>query len=101
MTYLLSLEDSPRTRAACIRYMRTWLLSFYPERMDLVEEARQKARSFGEELGTPKLSWKYSWIKEVFGWRLAKRAQIFFPNLRWSIARTADKALLRLGMRTS
>lgn len=96
MGYLLSLEDSPRTRAACVRYMRTWLLSFYPERMDLVEKAAQKARSFGEELGVPKLSWKYGWIRAMFGWGVAKRTQMVLPSLKWSLARAVDKALLRL-----
>jgi glycosyltransferase involved in cell wall biosynthesis len=94
--YLLSLEDSPRAHAACVRYMRTWLPYFYPERMDLVEKAILKARGFGEELGVPKLSWKYDWIRTMFGWGLAKRAQIFFPSVRWSVARFVDKVLFRL-----
>jgi len=91
MAYLRSLEDSPRVRAACIQYMRNWLIFFYPERMDLVRKAEQKAQDFGGTLGAPKLSWKYSWIRALFGWDLAKRAQVFLPSLRWTVARLLDK----------
>ena len=34
--YLRSLEDSPRTHEACVKYLQNWLVFFYPERMDLV-----------------------------------------------------------------
>jgi len=101
MAHLLSLENSPYTRSACVQYMHNWILSFYPERMDLVEMARQKAREFGGELEVPTLRWKYAWIKALFGWELAKRAQVFLPSLRWSIARFIDKALLQIENRSS
>jgi len=96
MAYLRSLEDSPRVHAACVQYMRNWLIYFYPERMDIVQKAEQKAQEFEERLGVPQLSWKYAWIKALFGWGPAKRAQLLLPNARWSVARFLDKALLRL-----
>jgi glycosyltransferase involved in cell wall biosynthesis len=34
INYLLSLEDSARTRTACLNYLQTWLLAFIPERPD-------------------------------------------------------------------
>ena len=34
MGYLRSLEDSERTKAACLTYMQNWLDNFYPERPD-------------------------------------------------------------------
>ena len=34
--YLRALEDSERVRAACVNYLETWLVYFYPRRMDLV-----------------------------------------------------------------
>jgi glycosyltransferase involved in cell wall biosynthesis len=99
MNYLRSLEDSPRVRRACVQYMRNWLLSFYPERMDIVQKAEQKSRELGEELGIPSLPWKYSWIRALFGWKIAKRAQVFLPNMRWSVARALDKALFQVERR--
>jgi glycosyltransferase involved in cell wall biosynthesis len=91
--YLLSLEDSARTRAASVRYLQNWLVFFYA---DLVEEAEQLAKELGGKLAPPQLSWKYSWIRALFGWRLAKRAQVFFPSLRWSAVRSCDKMLSKL-----
>src|SRR5208282_1367964 len=35
ISYLRSLEDTPRSRAACVTYLQNWLVFFYPQRMDL------------------------------------------------------------------
>jgi glycosyltransferase involved in cell wall biosynthesis len=94
--YLRSLEDSPRVHAACVQYMQNWLMNFYPERMDIVEQAQQKAKELGGSIVPPKLSWKYAWIESLFGWNLAKRAQVSLPAFRWSVARLCDKTLLRV-----
>jgi glycosyltransferase involved in cell wall biosynthesis len=97
--YLLSLEDSPRTRDACVKYINNWLMFFYPERLDLVQLAKEKAVELGGQLERPQFSWKYSWIDALFGRRLAKRAQVFFPGIRWSLQRSWDKALYRMDKR--
>lgn len=94
--YLLSLEDSERTRAACVRYLQNWLMYFYPERLDIVDGAQKLARDMGGELRVPRLSWKYSWIDAVFGRELAKRAQVVLPRMKWSVVRYWDKALFRM-----
>jgi glycosyltransferase involved in cell wall biosynthesis len=98
--YLRSLEDSPRVRAACVRYMQNWLIHFYPERLDLVEQMQQVAGELGGKLEIPHLSWKYSWIEAIFGWRLAKRAQVFLPPIRLSLVRLWDKVLFRIQNRS-
>jgi glycosyltransferase involved in cell wall biosynthesis len=64
--YLRSLEDTPRTRAACVAYMQNWLIFFYPERLDLVQKMQSVAKDLGGELQMPRLSWKYSWIASIF-----------------------------------
>ena len=94
--YLRSLEDSDRTRAACVRYLQNWLIYFYPERLDLVRQAEQLALELKGQLVLPNLSWKYSWVAETFGWRLAKHAQRSLPNLRWSCQRFWDRTLQRI-----
>jgi len=94
--YLRSLEDSERVRAACVRYLQTWLIHFYPERLDIVKQAAQMAAELGGQLAVPRLSWKYSWIRAIFGWSLAKRAQVVLQQIRWSFARFWDKALSRI-----
>jgi glycosyltransferase involved in cell wall biosynthesis len=93
--YLRSLEESQRVRAACVKYLQTLLIYFYPERPDIVEQAEQLASELGGQLEIPRLSWKYSWIKAAFGWGLAKRVRQFLPDVRFSLAKYWDKALFR------
>jgi hypothetical protein len=94
--YLQSLEDSTRVRAACVRYLQTYFINFYPERPDLVEQVQSTAKSLGGQLEIPRLSWKYSWIRRLFGWRLAKQARLVCPNMRWSLNRHLDRTLYRM-----
>jgi glycosyltransferase involved in cell wall biosynthesis len=93
--YLRSLEDSERVRAACVKYMQTSLIYFYPERLDIVQQAEQMARHLGGQLEVPRLPWKYSWIKTVFGYDMAKRARFRLPQVKQSLMRLWDKVLFR------
>lgn len=94
--YIRSLEDSERVRAACVAYLQNWMVFFYPERLDIFRQAQEVSRSLGGQLETPLLSWKYSWIKAIFGWRVARRAQLSLPSLRWSCVRLWDKTLFHI-----
>ncbi len=94
--YLRSLEDSPRAREACVKYLQNWLVYFHPERPDLVSAAEEMAASLGGRLAVPRLSWKYSWIDRLFGRKAAKQAQIVLPRIRWSMETYRDKMLFRL-----
>jgi glycosyltransferase involved in cell wall biosynthesis len=99
--YLLSLEDSERSRAACATYLQNWSVFFYPERPDLFKQIEEMSRKVGGTLRPPRLSWKYSWIRSLFGWNMAKRAQVLLPQVRWSITRYCDRQLSRLEARQS
>jgi hypothetical protein len=91
--YLRSLEDSERVRAGCVQYLQNWLINFYPERLDIVKEAQRLASDLGGALQVPRVSWKYAWIRALFGWGPAKRAQVLVPRIRWSFVRAWDSAL--------
>jgi hypothetical protein len=93
IAYLRSLEDSPRVWAACVKYLQNWFLCFYPERPDIVKQADEIARTMGGKLEVPRLSWKYSWIKLLFGTELAYRARVFLLRVRSSLQSSWDKAL--------
>jgi len=90
---LRSLEESSRVHAACMEYLRTSLIHFYPERRDIVQQAEQMANELGQQLGVPTLSWKYSWIEKAFGWGLAKPVQRSMRRFRWSLEKRLDKVL--------
>jgi glycosyltransferase involved in cell wall biosynthesis/peptidoglycan/xylan/chitin deacetylase (PgdA/CDA1 family) len=94
--YLRSLEDSPRTREACLFYLQRNLINFYPERADIVSQAEQIASGLGGRLRPPRLSWKYSWLKATFGWTAAKKTALRMRGARWSLQRSWDKAMFRL-----
>ncbi len=72
-----SLEESERVRSRLpAKYLQNYVIDFYPMRLDIVEQMRQTAKELGGQLEVPRLSWKYSWIKALFGWNLAQRARI-------------------------
>jgi glycosyltransferase involved in cell wall biosynthesis len=91
--YLRSLEESDRVRKACMAYMRTWLDNFYPERPDIVAELQSLAAQLQDQLEPPRLRRKYAWMKPIFGWKVAKQAQMMLPQLKASLARRWDKAM--------
>jgi glycosyltransferase involved in cell wall biosynthesis len=97
--YLRSLEESERVRNTCLTYMQNWLDQFYPERPDIVAELQDLAAQLQGHLGVPSLRWKYAWMKPIFGWKAAKRAQMVLPQLKASLVRSWDKAMYRLETR--
>jgi glycosyltransferase involved in cell wall biosynthesis/peptidoglycan/xylan/chitin deacetylase (PgdA/CDA1 family) len=96
IAYLRSLEDTPRTREACVTYLQRNLLNFYPEMTDIVSQAKQMARDLGGELRPPNLSWKYAWIRTAFGWEMAKDTALQMREIRWSLEKSFDKTMLRV-----
>jgi glycosyltransferase involved in cell wall biosynthesis len=94
--YLRSQENSPRVHVACLQYLRDCLISFYPERPDIVREAAKLAIELGGKLGAPPLSWKYSWIEMLFGWGVAKPVLLNSRKLRWSFERRWDRMLFQI-----
>jgi glycosyltransferase involved in cell wall biosynthesis len=89
--YLCSMDDSPRARAACVRYLQNSLILFYPERPDLVTLAEELAVGLGGRLKTPRFGWKYSWLNELFGWRVARQLQRRVPMVGWWVLRNWER----------
>ena len=90
---LRSLQDSVRVRLACIQCLQNWLITFYPERPDLVSKCAQLAGELGGDLRYPRFSWKYAWLAATCGPQVAKRAQLLVPRVRWSLFARWDKAM--------
>ena len=99
--YLRSLEESERVRRACLHYMQTWYPNFYPERPDIVAELQALAAQLGGRLEVPRLRWKYAWMKPIFGWKVAKNAQMTLPQLKASLVRSWDRMMYKLESRNS
>ena len=94
--YLRSFEDNERTRTASVKYLQTWFGLFLENRTDLVRELQQLAATLGGRLEPPQLSWKYSWIQKVFGWKAAKRAGRYYNRCKSAAVRFWDKILFHV-----
>jgi len=99
--YLRSLEASERVRRACLAYLQTKCIDFFPERPDIVAELRGLATQLRGRLEEPRLSWKYAWMKPMFGWKAAKWAMMTLPGYKTWLVRHWDKAMYRLEVRDS
>jgi len=99
--YLRSLEESERVRRACLKYLQNWSYWFYPDRPDIMAELRNLAGELGGSLEAPHLLWKYTLIKSIFGWQVAKTIQNTLPELKSSLFRRWDKAMYELESRTA
>ncbi len=95
--YLLSLEDSPKTRAAALSYLQAWMQYFYPEKKALLEQINALAAELGGRLEPPTLKPPYEYIRRLFGWRVAKKAvRIRFVAKLWALNHW-DQAARRFG----
>ena len=94
--YLRSLEDSARTRAACVTYLGNWLNYFQPARPDLIAQAQQLAATLGGKVELAGVRAKYRWIEMLFGRETANRAQVMLPNLKAAALRSWDQMMFHL-----
>jgi glycosyltransferase involved in cell wall biosynthesis len=99
--HVLSLEDSDRTRSACLQKLRTWLGNFYPQKAELILQVQQLAISLGSRLELPpRLSWKYAWIQKLFGWTAARGVRMYYNRIKSTAIRFWDEVLLYMEERT-
>jgi glycosyltransferase involved in cell wall biosynthesis len=94
--HLRSLEDSERTRRACLRLLGMWLPLYYPEEEELLEKFQVLARELGGTLLPPKVSWKYFPIKKIFGWKVAKKVMSNWRQVKLLAYRNWDRLLYNI-----
>jgi hypothetical protein len=93
INYLLSLEDSERTRAACVRLLQDWLPSFYPHTQAIMGDAQTLAARLGGSLHRPEVRSKYRWMQWLLGYDAALKASRTLPRIRAQMTRTVDRYL--------
>ena len=97
ISYLRSLEDSDRTRAASLKFLQTCIDladCFYPDKEDLFRRVCELGRELGGEPTPPRLSWKYRPLKAVFGWEAVRRMKAFVSNVKLLTRLQRDRLLL-------
>ena len=70
--YLLSRENSPRTRHACATAFQRFIFTVYPDVPDLVHKAEAKVKSLGGSGLKPDGGSLFQLIANTLGWKLAK-----------------------------
>lgn len=89
--YLLSLEDSDRTRKACVEFLQNGLSYYYPDQADLLEKANDLARELGGTLSPPTPRRKFSIVKTILGFTWANVVRRLWRRARHSIIISWDK----------
>lgn len=79
---LLALENSEKTRTAAFQHLQICLINFYPEESELLIKIFELARELGGDLTVPKLQFKYTVIKELLGWKVAKNLIFEVPRFK-------------------
>jgi glycosyltransferase involved in cell wall biosynthesis len=90
--YLLSMEDSKRSRAACVQLLQDWMFDFIG-REDVVADAQRLAMTLGGTVNPPLLKWKYRPIQWLFGYDTAFAARRVLPYWRAQAVRRLDRLL--------
>jgi hypothetical protein len=76
--------------------LKNWLGYFYPERMDIIEQAQHLAATLGGGLESPRLRWKYAWLEKISNRKIANQAQASLPNFKTFLTRSWDKTMFYL-----
>ena len=93
--YLLSLENSERTRKACLTYLQNWYFAFCPGHPKAAAELSSLAAKLQGHLETPSLRWKYAWLSPLLGRKSAAWAEIALPHVKATCIRHWDKIIYR------
>jgi len=93
--YLLALEDSARTRAACVQLLQDWVFDLWGNE-EVVAEARLLATELGGVLERPALKWKYKPVEWLMGYDAAFKTRRILPALRARMACRVDRFLYDL-----
>jgi glycosyltransferase involved in cell wall biosynthesis len=93
--YLLSMEDSARTREASLHLLQTWMLDLFGHDA-VIGDAMRLAAELGGTLYRPVLKWKYKPIEWLFGYEAAFKARRILPKVRALTESSLDQFLFGL-----
>jgi glycosyltransferase involved in cell wall biosynthesis len=79
--HIRALEESERTKTACIKFLDMRLRYFYPVKPAIVKAAEKLANELGGTLRQPEMSWKMRLVVKIAGWGLAMK----ISNWLWTI----------------
>jgi glycosyltransferase involved in cell wall biosynthesis len=98
MQHLLSLEDSQRTRIACVQCLQNRSYYFYPEHLDLFNEMKNIALDLGFPLSNPKQKFKHALIEVLLGRYFGRKFISTVKNTNFYVTYHFDKLLSKINM---
>lgn len=93
MEHLQSLEDSERTRLACLTYLNDYFELFYPDNAELVKSAHDLANSLNGELSMPIERFHLRVFGNIFGRKNAIKSKQVYNLLKVLALKTREKLL--------
>jgi glycosyltransferase involved in cell wall biosynthesis len=96
ISHLMALEDSERTRSACLKFLQRRLHYIYPENYAMLEKVTKVAQELGGVLSPPDESLSFFFIRQLFGWKIAKRVKSIASNTEISVFKNWDRLLYLL-----
>ncbi len=95
--YLRCLEDSKRTRAACLASLNRFLR--YTELDDLlIRQVKDLVHDLGGEMSPPYRTRRYRFVAKAFGTKIANRLKVCASKGSYSLRWAWDKLLSKLGL---
>jgi len=81
--HILTSENSELTRELCANRYQTWIYRIYPQYPDLISKFKLEVNNLGGsniEMDGGKI---FIVLRNIFGWKTAKRIQTFFYKMGW------------------
>ena len=91
--YLLSLENSERSRSACLNLLQIWVPFLYPDKEEWLRKMNVLASQLGGHLSLPEVSRKYYLFNKCFGWKATKKVITNCRRTRLMVVKTIDRVL--------
>lgn len=93
--YLLSLENSEKTKKACLNFLQNWMPYLSPEKAILCK-MNALASDLGGHLVPPEVSWKYYPVEKLFGSERTKTVRTNLGRSKLLMKSKWDKLLYHL-----
>ena len=94
--HLLSLEDSQRTRIACVECLQNRSDYFYPDHLDLFNKMNDIALGLGFSLVNPNQKFKHLLIENLIGRYYGRKLITTTKNTKFYAAYQCDKLLSKI-----
>jgi len=73
--HLLAVRDDARARRACANLLQDFIYAYYPDYSDLLRKAERRIEELGGSNLSPTGTRPFEKLRDVFGWKVAKRIQ--------------------------